>query len=362
MCRTGGRRCPGCGSPTGRAAHNARRRHNRAIRRQVAQWARAAGEPAEVVHALSAGPPVEAKHWAAEHGMPSAVLRHDVSATNPGQRAQLAPEEEWWSVALIGQVAAAIGLQGHDAVERRLLDEPILGQVGAGGGTNETRLLQLATTRAYAKPFVGVNDRVAANFGQSSRQQPLHEVAAWRLATFLGPPWDRLVPPCVLRPVDGDLAAVSLERAGHLSGMKLDPVTGQVLNRFEPDPDQVTAAAVFDVLIGQQDRHPGNCLVDENRGLTLIDHGFAFARPGDLYNWSIFHALRWRAGLSAESRTALRRLIDDPATGGLDGVLQASRLAALRDRATRMLADDMIIDSDLDPDAQSAYGTRSSSW
>lgn len=359
MCRTGGRRCPGCHNPSARNAHNVRRRHNRAIRREVARWARAAGEPEQVVDALAAGPPLEAKQWALAHGVDTAAIRHDPSATATPLRFRDRREEEWWSVELIGQVAAAVARQGHRPDERQLLDEPVLGQVGSGSGTNETRLLQLESTRAYAKPFVGVNDRAANHYGQSTRQQPLHEVAAWRLAAFLGPPWDRLVPPCVLRAVDGDLAAVSTERAGYPAGVKYDYDTGQV-ERYEPDPDQITAAAVFDVLIGQQDRHPGNCLVDESGDLTLIDHGFAFARPGDLYNYSIFHNLRWRQQLSAEALIALRRMVDDPTTGGLDGVLRADRLAALRDRATRMLEDGVIIDSDLDPDADSPYASTSS--
>jgi hypothetical protein len=36
-------------------------------------------------------------------------------------------------------------------------------------------------------------------------------------------------------------------------------------------------AAFFDSLIAQQDRQPGNWRWDDNR-LTLIDHGYAFAR------------------------------------------------------------------------------------
>lgn len=338
-----------------------RRRHNRAIRREVARWARAAGEPEQVVQALAAGPPLEAKQWAVAHGIDSAALRHDPSATRTASRYRsVLQEEEWWSAELIGQIAAAVARQGHRPDERQLLDEPVLDHVGSGNGTNETRLLQLESTRAYAKPFIGVNDRAAGHYGQSTRQQPLHEVAAWRLAAFLGAPWDRLVPPCVLRAVDdGDLAAVSIERAGYPAGIKYDYDTGQS-ERYEPDPDQITAAAVFDVLIGQQDRHPGNCLVDENGDLTLIDHGFAFARPGDLFNYSIFHSLCWRQQISAEALIALRRVIDDPTTGGLDGVLRPDRLAALRDRATRMLEEGVIIDSDLDPDADSPYGSTSS--
>jgi hypothetical protein len=44
--------------------------------------------------------------------------------------------------------------------------------------------------------------------------------------------------------------------------------------------ERILAAGFFDALIGQQDRHGGNLLVDQDR-LYLIDHGFAFGRTGD---------------------------------------------------------------------------------
>lgn len=43
------------------------------------------------------------------------------------------------------------------------------------------------------------------------------------------------------------------------------------------------AAAFFDALTGQQDRHTGNLLVDGSR-LHLIDHGFTFAVTGNAFN------------------------------------------------------------------------------
>jgi len=43
MCRTQGRRCPSCSGAAGRESHNARRRHNRTIRREIVNLARKNG-------------------------------------------------------------------------------------------------------------------------------------------------------------------------------------------------------------------------------------------------------------------------------------------------------------------------------
>ena len=57
MCRTQGRRCPSCSGTAGRESHNARRRHNRTIRREIARWAENYGEPPEIVRLLQQAPP-----------------------------------------------------------------------------------------------------------------------------------------------------------------------------------------------------------------------------------------------------------------------------------------------------------------
>lgn len=351
MCRTSGRRCPGCSSQQGRVDHNVRRRHNRAVRGAVADWARAAGEPDAVVDALAVGPPSQAKRWAEGRGLDPRLLQHRPPPSSPSDGGALRDvPERWWSAELIGQVAAAVGRQGNRAEERQLLEQPVVDYVRAGGSTNETWLVELGDGgRAYAKLFRGTNDRLAGDYGHSSRQQPVHEVAAWRLAAFLGPPWERLVAPCVLRTVDGQLAAVSAERPGYPG-------------RPVEDAEQVTAAAVFDALIGQQDRHPGNYLVDDTYGLTLIDHGFAFSRPGDLFNWAVFQHDRVGAALPEEARDALRRLLADPSTGGLQGILEPDRLVELRRRAEVMLETGVIPQDDLDPDGHGYTFDSNSTW
>jgi hypothetical protein len=58
-------------------------------------------------------------------------------------------------------------------------------------------------------------------------------------------------------------------------------------------------------MIGQQDRHPGNWRWDGNR-LTLIDHGYAFAMPGQILNHSDLVAARHGHGAGALPRRARR--------------------------------------------------------
>ena len=106
------------------------------------------------------------------------------------------------------------------------------------------------------------------------------------------------------------------------------------------DPEEANAAAFFDCLIGQQDRHPGNYLAQGDR-LTLIDHGYSFARSGDHLNWSFLQRDRVMGGdrdkrLSGPEIAALDKFLDSKDSLGLAGVLAPDRLEAMRDRAERM--------------------------
>lgn len=68
------RRCPGCNSERGRAAHNARRRHNRAIKAAVVAHVRGVVGNRELADELEAKPPKAAKQWAEDHGLGTAEL------------------------------------------------------------------------------------------------------------------------------------------------------------------------------------------------------------------------------------------------------------------------------------------------
>jgi hypothetical protein len=111
------------------------------------------------------------------------------------------------------------------------------------------------------------------------------------------------------------------------------------------NPSWCLPAAFLDSLIAQQDRHPGKWRWDGTR-LTLIDHGYAFALPGQILNHTDLVAARHSHGaprLLQEERDALHRLLDDPELLGLADLLLEDRARALADRARRMLARDEIL-------------------
>lgn len=92
-------------------------------------------------------------------------------------------------------------------------------------------------------------------------------------------------------------------------------------------------------MIAQQDRHDGNWRWDGER-LKLIDHGYTFALPGAILNYSDFVVTRHghgAAGLLTEEREALTCLLSDSDLLGMARFLLSDRAQALADRARLML-------------------------
>jgi hypothetical protein len=213
-----------------------------------------------------------------------------------------------------------------------MIEEDFLGPPGptSSPGMNTTKRLALAGGGVvFHKPFSGVDVANALAFGQTGETPPLHEAVAWRLAVALGLPWRELVAPCVLRTYAGEDGSLSLEG----SGWPRDAAPTLI-------PACCLPAAFFDSLIAQQDRHPGNWRWDAER-LTLIDHGYAFALPGAVLNYSDFVVARHgydAASLLAEERAALTGLLSDSDLLGMARFLLPKRAQALTDRAERMLA------------------------
>lgn len=236
----------------------------------------------------------------------------------------------WCTEQLLSQIQSGQSRQGQDRDERHLLAGVPAQRTRVPGGSNETIRFTLDNGQvAYHKPFADLNDRMARGFGQTSAQQPVHEAAAWRLAERLGEPYRSLVPPCVLRVVEGKMGSFALERPG---------VPYREVGDVEESERR--AAAFFDCLIGQQDRHRMNYLVAGDR-VSLIDHGYAFAQKGTYCNYSDF--LLWRTTsdatrgrLTGAEIDALDAVLDSEDGGGLRGLIEDARLDALLDRARRM--------------------------
>lgn len=226
--------------------------------------------------------------------------------------------------------------QGRDQREASLLATAVLAygrHQTANPGANQTYHVVLDPgVTAFHKPFAGIDPTLAHAYGHTPSTPPLSECAAWRLAVAFGPPFDAMVPPCVLREIQGQEGSLSLGVTGvpHAPGP------------FVAAPEQVAAAAFFDALIAQQDRHSGNYRWEAAAGqLHLIDHGFAFARPGDFLNESVFVKARWPTGsqtLTQQELALLQALVGSGDLHGLAGFLETERADALRARAQRMLA------------------------
>lgn len=309
----------------------------------MVDWAREHGEPAEIVALLTAGPPSAAKAWARQHGAPSSVLAHPShgsadrsSSPAPTPSAPFGSEAtkaRWVEVDLLDQIGRQLDRQQQDPACHRLLTAELTVDQGfTSRGINVTRRVFLPDGEdAFHKPFGGASSALGASgpLAGSMYQQPLHECASAGLATAMGKPWMDLVPGCVLRELDGELGSLSQGRPG-VGGTPPSQIAVGL----------VDAAALFDALTGQQDRHAFNYLVDDRgRRLALIDHGFAFGVAGDRVRFSAFVTRRndiGRGGLSVPELAALDRVLASESAFGLAGILQPARVAAVQRRARTM--------------------------
>lgn len=293
----------------------------------------AEGVPATAVAVLAAARPAVVAEWARLAGAPESVF----AATNARRLGVREISEAYWATpAIVSAIAGISSRQGEERSETELLEGELAAlEYVEGDSVNETIWVRLESgVEGFHKAFTHLDDDTALEYGQDAALQPIHEVSAWLLARELGEPWRGLVPTCVLRPVEGRLGSFSRR----VEGDATSPL-GTV------PPPAIAAAAFFDSLTAQQDRHGGNLLVD-GPSLQLIDHGFTFAKPGDYANASMFVSYRHRSGnprLTAPERKALRRLLDSSDALGLAAVLERDRVDALRSRARRMLQHDAIL-------------------
>ncbi|NWL26667.1 hypothetical protein DM794_06270 [Paenarthrobacter ureafaciens] len=349
MCRAkevGARRCPGCKGSAARDAHNARRRDNRAVKAQILAWAAEESEHQKSVEALKGLPPAQAKEWARQRGAPAAILSPPKPKQHDGKAVirQLDLADQFWvTPELARSIEAMQSLQGKHPREGALLTghlERTMRLDGHSDGSayypldgpvNVTRIACFDNGDiAFHKPFSGLDTDCAEDYGQESAIQPVHEAAAWHLAKNLGKRYEKLVPPCVIRVVDDRMGSLSLGVPGDPG----DPTAVHLRNEADD-------AAFFDCLVGQQDRHLGNLLIDnQSAKLHLIDHGFTFARPGDTINVSMLVRFRIQHGglaLAPHETKALRNVLRSHDLFGLSKVLEPERSEALRARAAKML-------------------------
>lgn len=292
--------------------------------------------PDDAVSLLAQAPPSVAKQWAREAGAPSELLVDPPAASSAPAVPPTALAAAWWATpGMISAIAAAGVQQGKDPAEHALLEVDVVNVDWPDeSGVNETfRVWFSDGSEAYHKPFDGLDQGVGSDYGHDAPLQPMHEVAAWVLARELGGPWRDLVPPCVIREVEGRLGSLS---AG-MPGEPRNPLPAV-------SQETIGAAGFFDALAGQQDRHGGNLLVSGDQ-MKLIDHGFTFAVPGDGYNLQLLQQYRafHEPALRPEERDALQRLVASDSLLGMRGLLEPERADALKARAEIMLAYDRVL-------------------
>lgn len=225
-------------------------------------------------------------------------------------------------------------------LEHVMLHEPVLDTSPNGTsnpGASMTYVVVFQSRRqAILKPFDGQNPSVCANFQQDRFAAITHEVAAWRLAYALGGHWEQLIPTAVLRNMDE-------QGPGVLVNWRDGSPDSDVFNEARA---QVHAAAFWDALIGQQDRHASNFRYDHNsRRLALIDNAFTFARPNDLNNGSVFLARRrseHASSLTTQEKDALETVLNSSDLLGMRRFIAEDRAEALEARANKILACGML--------------------
>ena len=166
------------------------------------------------------------------------------------------------------------------------------------------------------------NDELLAVYKPRAGETPLwdfaegtlcrREVAAYELADALG--WPR-VPPTILR--DGPQGPGSVQRF-----VTFDPQHHYFTMR-EERPDDFRRTALFDVIANNADRKSGHCLLAEDGGIFVVDHGVCFSTEPKL-------------------RTVIWDFVDEPIPPGMLEDLRAlkGRLAAgaVRERLLELLS------------------------
>jgi hypothetical protein len=191
---------------------------------------------------------------------------------------------------------------------------------------------------AYHKRHDELNSEQVEAFAHNMNTPPMHECAAWHFAKALGPQYQRLLPVTVYRKIEGKWGSLAAE----LPGTK--PAGGA----YAGAPDQVDDAGLFDVLIGQQDRHLNNFLWDANGGrLGLFDHAFAFPAAGHKHrirSWQLQRQRRYKkVELAGEEVQLIERVLASGDLLGIEPLLEPERAEEMKSRLQRLLDEPQVI-------------------
>jgi hypothetical protein len=187
------------------------------------------------------------------------------------------------------RIDALVALYGDHAEENALVEDDLVLTDRNIGKTNKVFEVEdgHGTVVAAFKPRNGFSINWAKIYGQTRVSALIAEAVTWQTAKLLGAPYDEIVAPCVLREFDGQKGALIRWRPGSAPDARA----------YQRGRDQVMSAALFDALIGQQDRNDANYLWDPAlHELALIDHSYCFAVQGQRRANNVFLAFRHAQG------------------------------------------------------------------
>jgi hypothetical protein len=164
------------------------------------------------------------------------------------------------------------------------------------------------------------------------------EVAAYVVARALGWP---SVPPTVLR--DGPLGVGSVQ-----AYVPADPEEHSftLLERF---PEDFRRIAVYDLVVNNADRKAGHCLLGEDGGIHVVDHGVCFSEEPKLRTviWD-FAGEPIDEALRADVDRLARELEDGAVRAELANLLEQVEIEALHRRAVAVAGVDRFPEPALD--------------
>lgn len=232
------------------------------------------------------------------------------------------------------RLLAACRLSGEHEVERDLLHAEIDDVRVFRSGTSETYEVVFEDgSRAAFKSIEGAGKN-AAGYNHTDASVLASDYSAWLVARALG--WEELVGGVVLTVcshVGAGLGSLQCWLPGVEAGDS--SVTGW------DGSAHLRKAALFDALIGQQDRNNLNFNYDSGIDeLGLFDNSFAFALPGHNPGSSaiLTHVHGDEPVLEPELLEALRRFDSSPEIALLGQVLAPDRHAQLLTRSVEMQA------------------------
>ena len=262
--------------------------------------------------------------------VPAITAAPDVLSVSAGAAVPTVSAVQEAGTVYLGPDGEPLPFENDEAIVDFLSNAGILEKTKVGVGINEiTKLLmERDGVRAHAAfrdvDITETDRRIGEIFFLFFRDSYIFDCAAYEMSLLLG--MDN-VPPTVLRPVDGTPGSVQLwvEGASRTDTADFRPPS------IQPWIRQMWTMFLFDALIYNVDRNPGNLMVDGDYKLWLIDHGRGFQRKQDPFN------IEQVPMVDRSIWERLRVLDEATITAALDEYLDSAEIAALMARHGRLV-------------------------